>query len=184
MAVRVGRVRVSVVGATMGGMNPEPVIVYTDGSCAKTSWDGTAWVGPGGWAWWVSDTCFDHGSLEKTTAERMELLAIVQALQSPHVFKADRTVVVRSDHQTTVEMLASGRAWDLQAGGWLTKNQAKKSARSRRDFPVAYWDRLLEVLEPRRDRVTFEWVKGHAGDEGNERADQLAGQARKRRVTV
>lgn len=134
-----------------------PVKVYTDGACIGNP-------GPGGWAWALSSGEHASGAEPLTTNQRMEVRAVLEALQ---VLEGAVTVV--SDSTYVVNCFRHGWWKGWQARAW--RNTAGK--------PVAnqdLWRPLIELVVGRRD-VTFLWVKGHAGDPGNELADRLANQA-------
>ncbi len=133
-------------------------VVYTDGSCLGNP-------GPGGWAWAVDGGASDSGGDPHTTNQRMEVTAVVKALQS-----LTGSVHVVSD-STYVVSCFTQRWW----AGWH-----RRGWRNSQGKPVAnrdLWELLLELaLDPGR-RVTFEWVKGHSGDRMNDLVDSLATQA-------
>lgn len=127
--------------------------VYTDGACQGNP-------GPGGWAWIVPDGPYAAGAEEKTTNQRMELTAALDAvktLEGPLEVISDSTYVVNCFRD---------RWWEgWIARGWMTS--AKKPV-ANRDL----WEPLVEVV---RDRdIVFRWVKGHSGDRWNDLADRLA----------
>ncbi len=132
--------------------------MYTDGSCLGNP-------GPGGWAWAVDGGPSDSGGEPNTTNQRMEVTAVVRALESLpgplHVISDSTYVVNCFRHRWWV-------GW--QRRGW----------RNSQGKPVAnqdLWKDLLPLaLDPGRP-VTFEWVKGHSGDRMNDVVDLLATQA-------
>jgi len=131
------------------------VDVYTDGACSGNP-------GPGGWAWIALDGQHGSGADADTTNQRMELNAVLQALKS-----LDGKVHIYSD--STYVVKAFNDQWYK---GWLAKGW-KNSQRK----PVAnrdLWEPLIELYLKRKDEIDFTWVKGHAGNEWNEKADQLA----------
>jgi len=137
----------------------EPVTtVYTDGACRGNP-------GPGGWAWAVDGGPSSSGGEPHTTNQRMEVTAVVRALQAlpgPLLVVSDSTYVVNCFRQ---------KWWvGWQRRGW----------RNSQNKPVAnqdLWKELLELaLDPART-VGFEWVKGHSGDRMNDIVDLLATQA-------
>lgn len=128
--------------------------VYTDGACSGNP-------GPGGWAWVEPGGQWACGYDARTTNQRMELTAVLDAcehLDDPLVVVSDSTYVVN--------------CWrDRWWRGWL-----KRDWRNSRKEPVANRD-LWEQLVPHfRDRegLRLEWVKGHSGDRWNDLADRLA----------
>ena len=132
--------------------------VFTDGACRGNP-------GPGGWAWVVPDGPWASGADPETTNQRMELTAALEALRS-----LDGAVHVVSDSTYVVNCFRD-RWWE----GWLRRDwrNAKKEPIANRDL----WEPLVALYRARVDRVTFEWVKGHAGDEWNDVADRLAVEA-------
>jgi ribonuclease HI len=137
----------------------EPVtVVYTDGACRGNP-------GPGGWAWAVDGGASASGGEAHTTNQRMEVTAVVRALQAlpgPLLVVSDSTYVVNCFRQ---------RWWvGWQRRGW----------RNSQNKPVAnqdLWRVLLDLaLDPSRT-VNFEWVKGHSGNRMNDMVDLLATQA-------
>lgn len=131
-------------------------MIYTDGACSGNP-------GPGGWAWIRPDGPFAAGPDPDTTNQRMELAAVLEGLRA-----TDGPAHVISDSTYVVNCFRD-RWWE----GWLRrdwKNSQKKPV-ANRDL----WEPLIEVV--RSGDVTFEWVKGHAGDRWNDLADRLAVEA-------
>ncbi|HSH22628.1 MAG TPA: RNase H family protein [Acidimicrobiales bacterium] len=131
--------------------------IYTDGACLGNP-------GPGGWAWAVEGGRFASGAEARSTNQRMEIRAALEAVRAhsgPVEVVSDSTYVVNCFRD---------RWWEgWLARGWL--NAAKK--------PVAnqdLWEPLVELVRDRGD-VAFRWVKGHAGDPMNELVDRLAVEA-------
>ena len=133
------------------------VVIYTDGACSGNP-------GPGGWA-----AILKAGDHEKelkggellTTNNRMELMAAISALEA-----LNRPCVV--DIHTDSQYVRNGiMSWinNWKRNGWRT---ADKRPVKNDDL----WKRLDAALA--RHRVTWHWVRGHAGHAMNERADQLA----------
>ncbi|HEV3366817.1 MAG TPA: ribonuclease H [Acidimicrobiales bacterium] len=133
-------------------------VVYTDGSCLGNP-------GRGGWAWAVDGGPSDSGGEARTTNQRMEVTAVLRALQS-----LDGPLHVVSDSTYVVNCFRN-RWWV----GW--KRRGWRNAQGK---PVAnqdLWKELLDLaLDPSRP-VTFEWVKGHSGDRMNDVVDLMATQA-------
>lgn len=134
-------------------------MVYTDGACSGNP-------GPGGWAWAVAPTGDPQGSggESSTTNQRMELLAVLNALRVLGTQAGGIEVV--SDSQYVVKCF--NEAW---WEGWLRRGW-KNSQRQ----PVAnrdLWEPLIDLVRERGD-VTFRWVRGHNGDSMNELVDALA----------
>ncbi|RZK99797.1 MAG: ribonuclease HI [Rubrivivax sp.] len=134
-----------------------PVIIYTDGACKGNP-------GPGGWGVYMhngtktKELC---GGEPGTTNNRMELTAAIKALE---FFKTPRRLTIHSDSEYLVKGMTERLAkWVLK--GWRTT--AEKPV-----INQDLWERL-RVLAAGHE-VTWAWVKGHAGNLGNERADALA----------
>ena len=135
----------------------DKVVIYTDGACKGNP-------GPGGWGalLTVGDTTKElFGSERETTNNRMEMMAVIQALQA---LKRPCDVELYLDSQYVnkgINEWISG--W--KARGWKTAD--KKPVKN-----VDLWLLLDAAREPHR--IKWIWVKGHAGNAGNERADALA----------
>jgi ribonuclease HI len=133
------------------------VDIYTDGACSGNP-------GPGGWGALLrygERTREMHGGEAPTTNNRMELMAAIQALEA-----LTRPARVRLFTDSTY--LRNGiTKWmaGWQRNGWQTKE--RKPVKN-----VDLWQRLAEAVA--RHEIEWLWVKGHAGDPGNERADALA----------
>ncbi|HTW88951.1 MAG TPA: ribonuclease H [Candidatus Binataceae bacterium] len=124
----------------------KPTLVYADGSCIGNP-------GPGGWGAVIiapDDTETElAGSESRTTNNRMEITAAIEALR--HLAPRSN-VILRTDSQYVVKTMNDG---------WRR--------RENRDL----WE-ALDAAVARHAQVAFEWVRGHAGDPLNERADRLA----------
>ena len=137
-------------------MSP-PVIIYTDGGCKGNP-------GPGGWGAILSfgDARKElSGGEAMTTNNRMELTAAIAALES---LKRPCTVELHTDSQ----YLRNGITLWIQ--GWKAKGW--KTASKEPVKNVDLWMRLDAAVQAHE--ISWHWVKGHAGNELNERADQLA----------
>ena len=133
------------------------VVIYTDGACSGNP-------GPGGWGVvlrWNGTEKELHGGEPQTTNNRMELMAAIQALEA---LNRPSRVQLYTD---SVYLLNGITKWvaGWQSNGWRTS--AKKPVKNE-----DLWRRLIEAKNGHD--VNWQWVKGHAGDEGNERADALA----------
>ncbi len=138
------------------------VTIYTDGACSGNP-------GPGGYGAILQyrDNYRDNakelsGGFRKTTNNRMELLAVISGLET---LKAPCEVTIFSDSRYIVDAVNKGWARRWKANGWR-RNKKEKAVNP------DLWERLLNLLKIHD--VEFRWVKGHAGNEGNERADALA----------
>ena len=133
------------------------VTIYTDGACSGNP-------GPGGWGALL--TSGEHekelcGGEAETTNNRMELQAAIEALNA---LKRSCEVDLWTDSQY-VKGGITGWIHGWKKNGWKTAN--KKPVKN-----AELWQALDEALK--RHKVNWHWVKGHAGHEGNERADELA----------
>ncbi|WP_269219087.1 ribonuclease HI [Brevundimonas vesicularis] len=140
-------------------MSPsDHVIIHTDGACKGNP-------GPGGWGA-VLQAGGGHekelwGGEANTTNNRMELMAAIMALEA---LKRPCKVELHTDSKYVMQGITEWmRGW--KARGWLTSD--KKPVKN-----ADLWQRL-DAARLRHD-VKWRWVKGHAGHELNERADQLA----------
>ncbi len=130
------------------------IIIYTDGSSKGNP-------GPGGYGTIMMYKDFRKELSEgfrKTTNNRMELLAVIKGLEAIKVPNAP--VKVFSDSKYVVDSIQKGWLW-----GWIKKGFKGKKNKD-------LWLRYAEIHKVHR--VTFQWVKGHAGNEENERCDELA----------
>jgi len=133
------------------------VEIYTDGACKGNP-------GPGGWGALLRLDGNERelfGGAASTTNNRMELTAVIEALSA-----LTRPCRVRL-HTDSRYVQQGITAWidNWKRRGWRTAgNQPVKN--------VDLWQRLDELS--RRHEVDWIWVKGHAGHDGNERADALA----------
>ena len=133
------------------------VVIYTDGACSGNP-------GPGGWGVvmrWQGKEKELYGFDPVTTNNRMELMAAIQALEA---LQRPTTVSLHTDSKYLLDGITK---WlpNWQRNGW--KTAAKKPVKN-----DDLWRRLIEAMRPHD--VDWVWVKGHAGDPGNERADALA----------
>ncbi len=132
------------------------VTVYTDGACSGNP-------GPGGWA-----AVLRYGKAEKelsggeadTTNNRMELTGVIKALEA---LKEPCAVTVYTDSQYISRALNEGWLKKWKAAGFTKKGGLKNAE---------LWRTLDALLQ--KHAVTFQWVKGHADNEYNNRCDALA----------
>ncbi len=136
------------------------VVIYTDGACKGNP-------GPGGWGVLMrspdgteKELC---GGEMETTNNRMEMMAVIQALQA---LKRPCEVTLHLDSQYVLKGVTEWLAgW--KAKGW--KTAAKQPVKN-----VDLWQLLDTLALQGVHTIDWRWVKGHAGDPGNERADALA----------
>ena len=133
--------------------------IHTDGSCLGNP-------GPGGYGAILEYQGQERelsGGFRRTTNNRMEILAVIIGLEA--LTKERCSVTVYSDSQYVVNGVEKGWARKWKANGWM---------RNKRESAVNpdLWDRLLISLD--KHDVELKWVRGHAGNEGNTRADRLA----------
>ncbi len=144
-------------GHTALPINKPEVVVYTDGACKGNP-------GPGGWGAWLRSGGHEKelfGGEPNTTNNRMELTAVIEALVS---LKRSCKVAVYTDSEYVRKGMTE---W---IGGW--QRRGWKTADGKPVKNAELWQRL-EALRQLHE-VQWHWVKGHAGDPGNERADALA----------
>ena len=134
------------------------VTIYTDGACSGNP-------GPGGWGAileWKGHEKELSGGEKETTNNRMELSAVIFALQA---LKEPCAVDLFTDSKYVFDAVDKGWVFQWRLNGW--RKADKKPA-----LNVDLWETLLPLLE--RHTVAWHWVKGHAENEKNNRCDQLA----------
>ena len=133
------------------------VIIHTDGACRGNP-------GPGGWGVllsWNGTHKELSGAVAATTNNRMELTAAIMGLAA---LKRPSIAIVSTDSQYVLKGITEWLpAW--KARGWRT---ADKKAVKNQDL----WEKLEHVAGPHT--LKWQWVRGHSGDPGNERVDELA----------
>ena len=135
----------------------EEVIIYTDGACSGNP-------GPGGWAAILNSGPHKKeisGGEKSTTNNRMELLAVISALE---LLKRPCRVQVYTDSQYIERAINQGWLASWKKRGWRRKEGELKNPE--------LWQRLDSLLETHQE--SFSWVKGHAENELNNRCDALA----------
>ena len=133
------------------------VTIYTDGACSGNP-------GPGGWAAILS--CMGRekelsGGERETTNNRMELRAVIEALSA---LKEPCEVELWTDSQYIARAINEGWLAGWKRRGWRRKEGELKNPE--------LWQRLDALLG--EHRVTVNWLRGHDGQEQNERCDALA----------
>ena len=138
-------------------MQAKAIHIYTDGACKGNP-------GPGGWGALLRFNGEERelfGGEALTTNNRMELTAVIEALGA---LKRRSHVLLHTDSQYVQKGITEWiRGW--KARGWRTASREPVKN-------VDLWKRLDEVAA--QHDIHWIWVKGHAGHEGNERADALA----------
>jgi ribonuclease HI len=133
------------------------VVIHTDGACRGNP-------GPGGWGVllsWNGTGKELSGAEPDTTNNRMELKAAIMGLSA---LKRPTKAAVRTDSQYVIKGITEWLpSW--KARGWRTVD---RKAVKNQDL----WERLEQLAS--QHTLTWQWVKGHSGDPGNERVDQLA----------
>ena len=138
-------------------MSGTQVDIWTDGACKGNP-------GWGGWGALLKQGAHEktlYGGEPDTTNNRMELMAVIQALKA---LKRRCKVVVHTDSQYVQKGMME----------WIS-NWKRRDWRTADKKPVKNADlwRLLDEQVGQHD-LSWKWVKGHSGDPGNERADELA----------
>lgn len=130
----------------------ETIYIYTDGACSGNP-------GPGGWAAVLRQGSYEKaisGGFRRTTNNRMELMAVKEALEK--LRKKGLKVIIRTDSQVVAKPFVNP---DLERKV-LCGKQANADI----------WKRIIELRK--EQDITVEWVRGHAGDRWNEMCDRLA----------
>lgn len=134
------------------------VKIYTDGACSGNP-------GPGGWGAVLISNGKEKelsGGHAQTTNNRMEMQAVIEALNA---LKKPCKVEIYSDSALIINAFKQGWIRSWKSRGW---RKADKKPVENQDL----WKEMLNALE--RHEVEWHKVKGHSGDEFNERADRLA----------
>lgn len=137
----------------------QAVNIYTDGACKGNP-------GPGGWGVWLQAGQHEKalfGGEAHTTNNRMELRAVIEGLQA---IKRPCRITLYLDSQYVRQGITS---WihNWKRKGWKTAdNKPVKNA--------DLWQQLDALVHNSPHQLHWEWVKGHAGNPGNEKADELA----------
>ena len=134
------------------------VTLYTDGACSGNP-------GPGGWGAILEYMGHERelsGGEENTTNNRMELTAVIVALET---LKEACIVELYSDSKYVIDALTKGWLASWRKNGW--RKSDKKPV-----LNIDLWERLLPQLA--RHEIHYHWVKGHAENEKNNRCDQMA----------
>jgi len=134
------------------------IFVYTDGACSGNP-------GPGGYGAILRYNGTEKelsGGFRDTTNNRMEIMGAIVALEA---LREPCEVTIVTDSQYIVNSIEKRWVFSWETRGWRRgKNEIVQN--------VDLWKRLLPLLE--RHRVSFQWIRGHAGHPENERCDELA----------
>ena len=134
------------------------IIIYTDGACSGNP-------GIGGWGVVIivpgDKPVLLNGGLNHTTNNQMELTAVIEGLR---YFKESKKILITTDSKYVMNGIESWiKNW--KKNGW--KTASKKPVKNRN-----LWENLDKEIT--RHTIEWQWVKGHAGNEYNEKADFLA----------
>ena len=133
--------------------------IYTDGACKGNP-------GPGGWGALIDDGNVQNeifGGEDNTTNNRMEIMAVIMALETIEV---DDEITVFTDSKYVQKGINEWiKNWKIN--GWRSSN--KKSVKNK-----DLWIQLDDLTS--QLKINWVWIKGHSGHLGNERADFLANQ--------
>lgn len=134
------------------------IIIYSDGGSIGNP-------GPGGYGVVVIEDGVRRelsGGFRMTTNNRMELTGAIAGIR---LFGKPSKILLCTDSQYVVKGIMEGWARKWRKNGWMrTRNEPAEN--------YDLWKELLELTE--RHDVIFEWIKGHAGHDENERCDELA----------
>lgn len=140
----------------------DPIIIYSDGACSGNP-------GPGGWGSIiynpVDEVIFELGDGDpKTTNNRMEMTAAIEALKS--VEKINREVLLFTDSTYLIRGITQW-VWGWKKRGWKTADGA---AVNNQDL----WEKLIALTQKHKEKIHWNYVRGHQGVPGNERCDDIA----------
>lgn len=141
---------------------PSSLVIHTDGACSGNP-------GPGGWgAFWAdaSGTVELMGGMPQTTNNQMEVLAVLQTLRTLRLSHSAATLKIRSDSQYVVKGITQWRK------GWEQRNWRTVAGAPVKNAEM--WREMVDLVDAWGPSLSFEWVRGHNGDAGNEHADALA----------
>lgn len=143
-------------------MNNDLIEIFCDGGCRGNQHD----TNIGGWGVYIKQGDVEreyYGATENTTNNRMELQACIEALEI--VKYKDAPIIVMSDSMYVVQGV---NKWHIS---WVLNNW--KTSKGEPVSNSDLWKKLLDLIN-HYDRIDFEHCKGHADNEGNNRADYLA----------
>jgi ribonuclease HI len=143
----------------------QEVEIYSDGAC-------TGNPGPGGFGVILKYKNYRKelsAGYRKTTNNRMELMAAIEGIR---MLKNLCKVILYTDSQYIADSISKGWVQKWQEKNWMRN---KKEKAQNPDL----WEKLLNLFE--KHEIDVKWVRGHSGNPENERADQLATQAIKKK---
>ena len=135
----------------------QQIYIYTDGACSGNP-------GKGGWGVYIKieDQEIElNGSMNNTTNNRMELTAVIEALK---YIKGKSNITLFTDSKYVMQGIEEW-IYRWKENNWKT---SKKEPVKNKEL----WVELDELVS--MHNINWNWVKGHSGDDGNERADYLA----------
>jgi ribonuclease HI len=146
-----------------------PLTAYTDGACSGNP-------GPGGWAWAIAPdgTPFAVGGAPRTTNQRMEIQAALEAVRS---LAPQGPLHVMSDSTYVVNCFRDRWYVAWQRNGW---RNSRKQPVANRDL----WEPLVDLVVASDGKVTFGWVRGHSTDPMNNLVDRLAVEESQRQAAL
>ena len=148
-------------------MVEKKIYIYTDGACRGNP-------GPGGWGAILEYEGHKkeiNGAVLLTTNNIMELTAVIKSLE---LIKKPSLIIITTDSTYVKDGITKWiHNWKIR--GWKTAN--KKPVKNKE-----LWQNLDKLSQ--NHKITWEWVRGHTGHFGNERADQLANEAIDREIGV
>ena len=147
-------------------VNPMSTVIFTDGACLGNP-------GPGGWGFILKTSgghIIEHGGVAAdTTNNRMELMAVIKALEVFNLRgEKSEGVVIHSDSKYVIGGITQWiRGWKIK--GWKNGNNEEVKNKD-------LWQKLDEVVSKasKVTNVNWEYVEGHVGIPGNERCDEIA----------
>ena len=137
----------------------DEIHIYTDGSSLGNP-------GPGGYAIILKYKDLNKeisGGFKKTTNNRMELIAVIEALKALNDFAKDKKIIIHTDSKYVINAIDKGWVY-----AWRKKNFKDKAN-------ADLWRQFLNLYPDYS--ISFEWVKGHSGHKENERCDVMAKKA-------